>query len=169
MFVVFVADAAITVWRRGDRRQALVVGGSIVFFVLAGTVQFVLVLWRLVHSPLTLSLFFMGIVAAMGYEMSREALRAAQLADDLRKREEWLDLAADSAGVGLWLWDFKTNLIWTTEKTRMLYGFSSDGQIPFEKFLSKLHPDDLDWVVQASRKCLQEGADFRNDYRIVTA
>ena len=39
LFLIFVADAAITVWRRGDRRQALVVGGSIVFFVLAGTVQ----------------------------------------------------------------------------------------------------------------------------------
>ena len=33
--------------------------------------------------------------------------------------------------------------------------------------LSRLHPDDLDWVVQASRKCFKEGAEFRNDYRIV--
>ena len=78
-----------------------------------------------------------------------------------------MNLATDSAGVGLWLWDFGTNLIWITEKTGMLYEFSSDGQIPFEQFLSRLHPDDHDWVVQASRKCLEEGADFRNDYRIV--
>ena len=87
LFVVFVADATITVWRRGDRRQALVVGGSIVFFVLAGTVQAVLVLWQIVHWPMTPSFFYLGIVAAMGYEMSREALRAAQLSDDLRESE----------------------------------------------------------------------------------
>ena len=31
LLVIFVADAAFTVWRRGDRRQALVVGGAIVF------------------------------------------------------------------------------------------------------------------------------------------
>ena len=31
LLVIFVADAAITVWQRGDRRQALLVGGSIVF------------------------------------------------------------------------------------------------------------------------------------------
>ena len=36
VFILFVADASFTVWRRGDRRKALLVGGSIVFFVLAG-------------------------------------------------------------------------------------------------------------------------------------
>ena len=33
--VMFVVDATVAVWRRGDRRQALVIGGSIVFFALA--------------------------------------------------------------------------------------------------------------------------------------
>jgi len=33
LLVIFVADASVTVWRRGDRRSAA--GGSIVFFVLA--------------------------------------------------------------------------------------------------------------------------------------
>src|SRR5260221_5995411 len=35
LLVIFVADAAITVWRRGDRRQAAVVGGSMGLFVVA--------------------------------------------------------------------------------------------------------------------------------------
>src|ERR1700675_1186518 len=39
LLVIFVVDAAISVWKRGDRRQALSVGGSIVFFVSAGAVQ----------------------------------------------------------------------------------------------------------------------------------
>jgi two-component system sensor kinase FixL len=167
LWLVFVTDAATTVWRRGDRRLALVVGGSFVVFALASTVQTVLVLWQIVASAMTPSLFYMVIVAAMGGEMARETLRAGRLSDDLSKKEEWLDLAADSAGVGLWLWDFKTNLIWATERTRILYGFSLEELIPFEKFLSRLHPDDLNWVVQASQKCFQEGADFRSDYRIV--
>jgi two-component system, LuxR family, sensor kinase FixL len=168
LLVIFVSDAGITVWRRGDRRQAVVVGGSIVFFVLGATVQTMLARWEVFHWPQTSSLFFLVIVAAMAYELTREVLTAAQLSDDLREHEQRLDLAADSAGVGLWSWDFKTNFIWATERARMLYGFSLDEPIPFEKFLSKLHPDDLDWVVQASQKCLQEGVDFRHDYRIVS-
>jgi C4-dicarboxylate-specific signal transduction histidine kinase len=54
-----------------------------------------------------------------------------------------------------------------TDKARLLYGFPTDGQVPFETLLSKLHPHDCDWVAQASRRCVEEGADFRHDYRIV--
>ena len=57
-WVIFTLDAAITVWRRGDRQQALIVGGSIVFFSLTGMAQAVLVLWQVVPMPLTESFFF---------------------------------------------------------------------------------------------------------------
>ena len=76
LFVIFVADAAITVWQRGDRRQAMLVGGSIVFLAIAGTVQVILELWGIVHAPITTSLFYMGIVSAMGYELSQDVLLA---------------------------------------------------------------------------------------------
>src|SRR5438034_8552106 len=39
LLVIFVIDAAMTVWRRGERRQALVVGGGIVLFVVMATAQ----------------------------------------------------------------------------------------------------------------------------------
>ena len=48
LLVIFVADAALTVWRRGDRRQALVVGGAMAFFVLMGTGQAILVFWGII-------------------------------------------------------------------------------------------------------------------------
>lgn len=83
LLVVFAVDAAITAWRRGDRHRAVVVGGGIVFFVTAGSVQSVLVLWQLLDVPLTPSLFFLGLVAAMGYELSRDVLNAGRLAREL--------------------------------------------------------------------------------------
>ena len=39
LMLIFVADASVTAWRRGDRRKARMVGGSVVFFVLAGLVR----------------------------------------------------------------------------------------------------------------------------------
>ena len=75
-------------WRRGDRRQALVVGGSIVFFALGGTLEAVLVLGGIIHAPLTASLFYLGLIAAMGYQLSDDVLRAARLSDELREREQ---------------------------------------------------------------------------------
>ena len=88
LLVIFVTDAALTVWRRGDRRQALVVGGSLGFCVLMGTAQAILVLWGILPMPITASLFYMGVVAAMGFELSREVLRAAELLGDLRESEQ---------------------------------------------------------------------------------
>jgi two-component system, LuxR family, sensor kinase FixL len=167
LFLVFLVDVALTIWRRGERRSMLILSICMVFFIATGTGQFVLGFWGIKATVPTPSLFFLGVVAVMAWEMSRETIRAGQLSDDLRKSEEWLDLAADSAGVGLWLWDFRASLIWATEKARALYGFPWEGPIPFAAFISKLHPDDRDWVVQASQKCLKEGADFRHDYRIV--
>lgn len=48
LLLVFVADAAITVWRRGDRRQALAACGSFLFFALAALVDSVLVFQQIV-------------------------------------------------------------------------------------------------------------------------
>jgi len=167
LFLIFLGDATLTVWRRGDRRQALVIGGSIIFSILAATFYSALVILQVFRLPVMMSFFYMGIIAAMAGEMARQTLQSSQLLEDLCQKEEWLDLAADSAGVGRWLWDFKTNLIWATKKARQLYGFSLDEEIPFDKFLSRLHPDDLDWITNAARKSRMEGTDFRYDYRIV--
>jgi two-component system sensor kinase FixL len=165
--VFFVTDAAITVWRRGDRRQALVLGGSIVFFVLAGTVQAVLVLWEIVHWPITTSLFYMGIVAAMSYEMSRDVLRTAQLSDDLRESEERISLAADSAGAILWNLDMGSGRIWITEKAKEFFGFARDSEIGLEDFLNVVHPEDREGLRRTWEEIMQSGQDSSTEYRIV--
>lgn len=167
LFLVFLADAAFTLWRRRERRSMLILISTMLFFTAASTGQVLFALWKIVVTPPTPSLFFLGVVAAMSWELSRETIRAEQLSDALRERNQWLDLAAESAGVGLWFWDMKASLIWATETGRTLYGFSSHDQITLEKFLSRVHPDDLDWVVQATQKSEREGSDFRHDYRIV--
>jgi two-component system, LuxR family, sensor kinase FixL len=87
LFLVFVADAAMTVGRRGQWRLAVMIGGSIVFCILAGQVQSALVIWQVLDWPIMVCFFFMPVVMAMSYEMSRDVLRAAQLSDDLRVSE----------------------------------------------------------------------------------
>ena len=65
------ADASVTAWRRGDRRKALLVGGSIEFFLVAAFAGSLPVLWGDVQAPIVLSLPYMGLVAVMGYEAER--------------------------------------------------------------------------------------------------
>ena len=135
LLVIFTADAAITVWRRGDRRQALVTGGSIVFFSLVAIAEAVLVLWQIVGWPLTASFFYLGIVISMGYEMGREALRAAQLSDNLRESEDRMRDIIFS--IDDWVWEVDENGVYTysSQKGFDFFGQSREdviGKTPFD-------------------------------------
>jgi PAS domain S-box-containing protein len=167
LLVIFVADAAITVWQRGERGQALLVGGSVVFFVVAGTGEAILTLWGIIHVPITVSLFYMAIVAAMGYELSQDVLRAARLSDELRESQQRMALATHAANVGIWVRDLVRNEVWATDNWRTLFGFAKSERIDLNGFLQKLHPEDREAVSQTLAKALGGEGAYETEYRVV--
>jgi PAS domain S-box-containing protein len=166
VLLIFILDAGVTVWRRGQRRKAVMVGGSIAFFVLAGATQAALVLWGIVQMPVAISVFYVGIVASMGCELSRELLRGMQLSDDLRESEERLSVTADAANLGLWTWDRARNEIWATEKWRALFGFSKADTLDLNLILQRLHADDREAVRATIAKAWAEGGAYEVEYRV---
>jgi len=169
LWLVFVTDAAITVWRRGDRRQALATGGSIALFALAGTAQGVLVLWQIVDWPVTASFFYLGIVVAMGYEMSRETIRAGKLSDELRESEAKMTLAAEAAGFGVWIWNIETNRVWGSERAIRLFEFPPNAGVSFDKVIQRVHPDDRERVAATRDRAIQTQGNYATEYRILLA
>src|SRR5881392_4031434 len=168
LLLIFFVDATITVWRRGDRRRALVVGGSMIFgAVLAWHVP--LVMWGIIDIPFFLCFAYSGIVAAMAYELSNDMARAAQLARELEASDKRLSLAADSADLGLWEWDLNKDEIWVSPTRRAQLGFPVSGKITFEDLISRWHPDDRDKVRQALRDAIENGKDYEADFRRVLA
>ncbi len=167
LLAVYVVDVMRTVSRRGDRRQARVLTGAIVFFVLAATGQIVLVMWQIVPSPLTPSVFFLGIVATMAYEMSADVRRAAQLVDDLRESEERMTLATEAGGVGTWMWNSARNQVWGSARWLDLFGFAPDTALDLEKVFQRIHPDDREAVERAVRRAVEDRGDYAGEYRVV--
>jgi len=80
LLLVFFVDATITVWRRGDRERALIVGGTTTFFGAIVAAQFALVILGIVQVPVFASFAYLGIVVALGYQLCNDAVRAADLA-----------------------------------------------------------------------------------------
>ncbi len=166
LLLVFFVDATITVWRRGNRRRALFVGGSMIFgAILAWHVP--LVIWGAIEVPFFLCFAYLGIVAAMGYELSTDMARTVQLARELEASDKRLNLAADSADLGLWEWDIARNEIWITDKGRSLFGFGASEKLDFDRFRSRLHPEDRESVLKAVENSLRTGAEYRSEYRVV--
>jgi two-component system sensor kinase FixL len=167
--LIFVADASVTLWRRGnrtERRRALVVGGSITFFILVAAGNSALLHAGLIHTPYLISFPFLAIVTAMGYELSQDVLRAAQLSDDLRESEERMSLAVDAANVGIWIRDFARNEIWATDKWRELFGFTLSERLELESILQRLHPDDREAMRQALAKAGAGAGRYETEYRL---
>jgi two-component system sensor kinase FixL len=167
LFVALVVDASLAAWRRGDRRQALVVGGSLVFFATGGALESVLVLWGIVQAPLTATLLYLGLLAAMGYELSNDVLRAARLSDDLRERDQQMTLAADAADLGLWVWATPQNTVWATEKLHPMLGFPHGESISLDSFLTSVHPEDREPTRRALQVALDEGSEYSTEYRVL--
>src|SRR5437016_4689293 len=175
LLLIFFVDSTITVWRRGDRRRALVVGGSMIFgAILAWHVP--LVMWGIIDIPFFLCFAYSGIVAAMAYELSYDLLHAAQLARrlqaseaDLRETQERMELAASAAELGMWMWDIVRNEIWITDKGRALFGFEPSEKLDFHRLRSRLHPEDREFVLQAIENSLHTGAEYEAEYRVLLA
>src|SRR5256886_11097792 len=131
LLLIFSVDATITVWRRGDRRRALLVGGSMIFgAILAWHVP--LVIWGVIEVPFFLGFTYTAVVAAMGYELSNDMARAARLGRKLEISDRRLNLAADSADLGMWEWDFEKDEIWVTPARRAQLGFPVSDRITSE-------------------------------------
>ena len=174
VLVIFVADASATAWRRGDRQTAITIGGTIIFFTLVSAAQSVLVFWGIVQAPIVASISFMGLVAVMGYELSREAIRAPQLDRKLQvseaalhETEERMRLAVEGAEFGIWIRDLARNAIWATEKWRTLFGFSTIERLEIDRILQRLHPDDRDMFRSALEKAALSDGSYEVEYRVV--
>src|SRR5438876_1419589 len=166
LLLIFSVDATITVWRRGDRRRALLVGGSMIFGAILAS-HAPLVIWGLVEVPFFLGFTYTATVVAMGYELSNDMARSASLTRELEISEERFNLAADSANLGMWEWDLNKDEIWVTPGRRAQLGFPVSGRITSEQLISRWHPDDRDKVRQALKEAVQSGKDYDAEFRIL--
>jgi PAS domain S-box-containing protein len=173
LLLIFFLDVTITVWRRGDRRRALMVGGSAVFFLTLLLGESVLVTW-VIKSPFLISFAYLGIIATMGYELSDNLLRAAHLAKQfqaseaaLRESEARIKLAANAANLGLWVWDIRNDEFLVTEKWRRLFGFAESEPVNFGRWLQLVHPEDRERMNQVVQDIREHGGGEReSEYRI---
>ncbi len=177
LVLVFVVDASITLWRRGnraERRRAVVFGGSMTLFILVAAGHSALLEAGLIQSPYLISFSFLPILAAMGSQLGSDVVRAARLArqlqaseTSLRQSEQHMSLAASAAELAMWMWDIQRDEIWTTNTGRTLYGWAESEKIKFNSFLDTLHPEDRDAVREAVAEAVNGSGEYEKEYRVV--
>ena len=172
LLVIFVVDATITVWRRGNRRQALVVGGSIVLLVVLASGQAVAMTWGILAMPLTVSLFYLVLVAAMAYELSYDLIRAAQLNRQLqasevtlRESEQRFRIVADAAPVLIWMSSVDKLCTFFNKRWLEFTGRSLEQEMG-NGWAEGVHRDDLQKCLKTYTEAFDARRPFVMQYRL---
>jgi PAS domain S-box-containing protein len=172
LLVIFVVDASIAVWRRGNRRQALVVGGSIVLLVVLASAQAVAMTWGIIATPLTVSLFYLILVAAMAYELSYDLIRAAQLTRQLqaseatlRESEQRFRTVADAAPVLIWMSGVDKLCTFFNKRWFEFTGRSPEQEMG-NGWADGVHPEDLDRCFDTYTEAFDARKPFVMQYRL---
>ena len=152
LLLVFFADATITVWRRGDRQRALIVGGTTTFFGAMVMAQFALVVWGIIQVPLFASFAYLGIVVALGYQLCDDAVRAADLASELQIGEERFRRVVEAAPSAMIMVNQEGQITLANQQAEKTFGY------PREELLGR----PIEMLVPERLRSGYRG--FRHDY-----
>jgi len=169
LILIYVIDASVRAWRRGDRERAGIVGGSIVLFMVGAGIHTPLVDAGIVATPYMVSFAFLAIVMAMTYELVSTAFMASRYATQLQAQEaRWRTLLENVQLLVVGLnSDGRTDYI--NPYGRQLLGFA-DRDIIGAVWIDRVVPQDdrtVQWSVFHDRLLRADLPNYEN--RIVTS
>ncbi len=102
------------------------------------------------------------IVVAHDVTQQEEAERA------LLVNEERLRRSQTFANIGTWDWDIRSGDLFWSERIAPLFGYEVGAlETTYENFLNAVHPDDRELVTAAVGACVESGAEYNIEHRVV--
>ena len=88
--------------------------------------------------------------------------------EQLRRSEERLHLALETAHMGCWDWNLQTGMVAWSSHLKRLYNLSLNTlEQTYETFVTIVHPEDRDRVRQADRRCFEIGEKLDVEFRAI--
>lgn len=89
--------------------------------------------------------------------------------EELRIAEERLRLAVESTDIGTWDFYPATGMLILSEQCRVMFNYSPDEEVDYEKCLARMHPEDRQRVHEAVQAALdpQGSGIYAIDYRVL--
>ena len=112
---------------------------------------------------------YLGVVAVTGLLLAAATARERESATrELGRRDEQLRIALDAARMGVWHWSAGENRLTWDEPLRRIYGLGADDTVAgYDDFISRVHPDDREFVDGTVQRALAEGGRLDYEFRIV--
>lgn len=87
---------------------------------------------------------------------------------ELRKSEERLNCSQEFSNIGSWDWNIATDELYWSNKIWPLFGYDKKvTETTYDNFLNAIHPDDRQPVIEAINNCVEHGAEYDIEHRVV--
>jgi PAS domain S-box-containing protein len=93
--------------------------------------------------------------------------RRKRAEESLRESEERMNLAAEAANLGMWVWDVARDKIWMTEKGRALLGIGPAASLDDAAMIARVHPEDRAARAAALKRALETQGEYAMEYRVL--
>lgn len=87
LILIFITDASIKLWRTSNKRRSLIVGGSMIFFIILAGIHTPLVDEGIIKTPYMISFAFLGILIAMSLELLSDVIKIPRLSKEILSQE----------------------------------------------------------------------------------
>jgi PAS domain S-box-containing protein len=89
-------------------------------------------------------------------------------AEALRQKEQQLSVALDAAKMGAWSYDLRTTVVKWSSNLELIHGLEP-GTFggTFDDFLSDVHPEDRERLIESLKRPIEQGAPHEVEYRII--
>jgi PAS domain S-box-containing protein len=129
LLLVFVIDASLALWRRGDResrRRAALVGGGVVVCIVAAAGMAALSVYGLLAWPTIVMPAFLAVLLALSFELSGDVLRAAGLARELAASEARLRAVVEATPSAILLVDAAGRIVLANHQAEHSFGIARE-------------------------------------------
>jgi two-component system, LuxR family, sensor kinase FixL len=126
LLLVYAIDASIDCWKKDQKRRAITAGGSLAIFIALSSWHSALVYLSVIQLPVITGVFFLGVVAVMAYELSRDILRAVQLNRDLERERAILAAIFDGVPGMIYLYSPEGKLVRWNRRLMEDSGYSAE-------------------------------------------
>ncbi|MBE9005032.1 GAF domain-containing protein [Fortiea sp. LEGE XX443] len=100
-------------------------------------------------------------------ELRRNLAQRQQTEAFLRESEQRLKLALQSAKLGSWQLDLKTEELSSSSQCHINFGLPPEVDFPYSKLLESIHPDDRSKMQGCVREAIENHSDYEAEYRCI--
>ena len=87
---------------------------------------------------------------------------------EVRQSEQRLKLGQTFANIGSWDWNILNNELYWSDLIWTLFGYDKAvTETTYDNFIAAVHPDDRQLVIDAVTNCVENGAEYNIEHRVV--